>query len=55
MLLGLTWLIFIESLKVLVFSGIEKKMPEDVYNGVSTLWLATHPNRHPRKEFLGKK
>ena len=36
---GLTWSIFIESLKVLVFSGIEKKMPENVYNGLSHLWL----------------
>ena len=34
----LTWSVFIESLKVLLFSGIEKKMPEDVYNGVSPLW-----------------
>ena len=36
---GLTWSIFIESLKVLVFSGVEKEMPEVVYNGVSRLWL----------------
>ena len=36
---GLTWSIFIESLKVLVFSGVEKKMPEVVYNGLSLLRL----------------
>ena len=38
-LFGLTWSIFIESLKVLVFSGVEKKMPEVVYNGLSSLCL----------------
>ena len=36
---ALTWSIFIESLKVLVFSGVEKKMPQVVYNGLSRLWL----------------
>ena len=38
-LFGLTWSIFIESLKVLVFSGVEQKMPENVYNGLSHIWL----------------
>ena len=38
-LFGLTWSIFIKSLKVLVFSGVEKKMPENVYSGLSHLWL----------------
>ena len=36
---ALTWSIFIKSLKVLVFSGVEKEMPEVVYNGLSRLWL----------------
>ena len=36
---GLAWSIFIESLKVLVFSGVEKKMPEDVSNCLSPLCL----------------
>ena len=36
---ALTWSIFIESFKVLVFSGIENQMPEDVYNGLSRVWL----------------
>ena len=36
---ALTWSIFIESLKVLVFSGVEQKMPEVVYNGFSLPWL----------------
>ena len=36
---ALTWSIFIKSLKVLMFSGVEKKMPENVYNSLSPLWL----------------
>ena len=36
---GLTWSIFIKSLKVLVFSGVERKMPENVYNGLSHMCL----------------